>query len=227
MEKSAFHSGICRLRQARPRLPPCLRLHRMAGFGGSIAGREAQPDAGTGVESFKRNSPLMLRALPRSCLRCSLASGRTRLAAASRRSIAANTPCPFSASPWRAANFDSRIDRESLFDRRVRSRAPGLAPFLRHQGHDSASGDFHGRCYQAGHVSAPITSTARSRRWSTSSFADGNVAKVINDPPLKKRGKDWVPIGPDDLKSVVDPIAATLVKCQQPRRGLPRPVQDV
>ena len=40
-------------------------------------------------------------------------------------------------------------------------------------------------------------------------------SKVVNDPPLKKRGKDWVPIEPSDLKSVVDPIAATLVKADR------------
>lgn len=46
-------------------------------------------------------------------------------------------------------------------------------------------------------------------------FADGDVVEVVNDPPLKKRGKDWVPIGPDDLKSAVDPVAATLVKADR------------
>lgn len=43
-------------------------------------------------------------------------------------------------------------------------------------------------------------------------FAGGDVVEVVNDPPLRKRGKDWVPIGPDDLKSAVDPVAATLIK---------------
>ena len=46
-------------------------------------------------------------------------------------------------------------------------------------------------------------------------FSGGNVAAVVNVPPLKKRGKDWVPIEPADLKSVVDPIAATLVKADR------------
>lgn len=46
-------------------------------------------------------------------------------------------------------------------------------------------------------------------------FSGGDVVKVINDPPLKKRGKNWVPIGPGDLKSAVDPIAATLVKADR------------
>ena len=40
-------------------------------------------------------------------------------------------------------------------------------------------------------------------------------SKVVNVPPLKKRGKDWVPLEPADLKSVVDPIAATLVKADR------------
>lgn len=46
-------------------------------------------------------------------------------------------------------------------------------------------------------------------------FANGNVVKVINDPPLKKRGKNWVPIKPEDLKSTLDPIAATLVRADR------------
>jgi hypothetical protein len=43
-------------------------------------------------------------------------------------------------------------------------------------------------------------------------FEKGDVVKVVNEPPLKKRRKDWVPIEPSDLKSVVDPLAATLVR---------------
>lgn len=42
-------------------------------------------------------------------------------------------------------------------------------------------------------------------------FRDGNVVRVVNEPPLRKR-KNWVPIEPADLKSVVDPLAASLVK---------------
>lgn len=45
-------------------------------------------------------------------------------------------------------------------------------------------------------------------------FKDGNVVKVVNEPPLKKR-KNWVPIQPEDMKSVVDPLAATLVKADR------------
>jgi len=45
-------------------------------------------------------------------------------------------------------------------------------------------------------------------------FKGGNVVKVVNEPPLKKR-KNWVPIQPEDMKSVVDPLAATLVKADK------------
>jgi len=47
-------------------------------------------------------------------------------------------------------------------------------------------------------------------------FKGGDVVKVVNEPPLKKRGKNWVPVEPADLKSVVDPLAATLVKAATP-----------
>ncbi len=46
-------------------------------------------------------------------------------------------------------------------------------------------------------------------------------SKVANDPPLKKRGKDWVPLEPPaTCKSVADPIAATLVRADSLRRRL-------
>ncbi|BCH29631.1 hypothetical protein MesoLjLc_15610 [Mesorhizobium sp. L-8-10] len=46
----------------------------------------------------------------------------------------------------------------------------------------------------------------------TLAFADGKVSKVINVPPLQKRGKDWVPLDGKDLVAVTDPISAVLVR---------------
>lgn len=43
-------------------------------------------------------------------------------------------------------------------------------------------------------------------------FSGGRVAKVFNDPPPKKRGKDWVPVKDPHLRSVTDPISAVLVR---------------
>lgn len=50
----------------------------------------------------------------------------------------------------------------------------------------------------------------------TLAFAGDRVAKVSNVPPLKKRGKDWVPVAPRHLASVVDPISAALVRASGP-----------
>jgi hypothetical protein len=50
------------------------------------------------------------------------------------------------------------------------------------------------------------------------SFSGGNVARTVNVPPLKKRGSDWVPVAPADLRAVTDPISATLVRTDDPRR---------
>ncbi len=43
-------------------------------------------------------------------------------------------------------------------------------------------------------------------------FANGVVSGVENVPPLKARKKKWVEVSPEDLKSVADPISATLVR---------------
>jgi hypothetical protein len=50
----------------------------------------------------------------------------------------------------------------------------------------------------------------------TLAFAGDRVAKISNVPPLKKRGKDWVPVAPRHLASVVDPISAALVRASEP-----------
>lgn len=46
-------------------------------------------------------------------------------------------------------------------------------------------------------------------------FAGDMVSHTENIPPLKKQ-KNWVPLGPDDLKAVTDPLSLTLVKAASP-----------
>ena len=43
-------------------------------------------------------------------------------------------------------------------------------------------------------------------------FKGGTVTHTENVPPPRPRGEDWVALGPDDLKAVSDPIAATIVR---------------
>ncbi len=109
-------------------------------------------------------------------------------------------------------NLDSRIDRESyLIEGEVSSSGLG-AFFYDTHGTLLASGRFD-EGVQADRFRAEYR-YAKKPTLVDIQFSGGNVSKVVNEPPLKKRGKDWVPIGPDDLKSVVDPIAATLVKAK-------------
>lgn len=50
------------------------------------------------------------------------------------------------------------------------------------------------------------------KKRTTISFKAGAVADTVNDPPLKKRTENWVELTPEHLKSVADPISATLVR---------------
>ena len=48
-------------------------------------------------------------------------------------------------------------------------------------------------------------------------FTAGNVTATTNVPPLRqKNAKAWVLLGRDDLKAVVDPLSATLVRAKTP-----------
>jgi hypothetical protein len=111
------------------------------------------------------------------------------------------------------ANFDSRIDEQSYaIEGSVASAGLG-AIFDDTKGTISAAGKFSGKetrpeSFRADYVSGKKASVVDIR------FSDGNVTKVTNVPPLKKRGKDWLPLGPDDLLAVADPIAATLVQAK-------------
>jgi len=46
-------------------------------------------------------------------------------------------------------------------------------------------------------------------------FTGDTVSHTENIPPLKKQ-KNWVPLGPNDLKAVTDPLSLTLVKAESP-----------
>jgi hypothetical protein len=43
-------------------------------------------------------------------------------------------------------------------------------------------------------------------------FTNGTVSSTRVVPPPKKRGKDWIALNAADLKSAIDPIAATVVR---------------
>lgn len=45
------------------------------------------------------------------------------------------------------------------------------------------------------------------------SFAGGNVAKTVNQPPLRKK-PNWVPVTKANLNAVMDPISASLIRAE-------------
>jgi hypothetical protein len=109
--------------------------------------------------------------------------------------------------------IDSRIDKKGYSIEGEASSAGLGAFFYDTYGKLTASGRFTDTV-EADHFRAEYR-YAEKPTLVDIRFSGGNVVEVTNDPPLKKRRKDWVPIQPADLKSVVDPIAATLVKADR------------
>ena len=108
------------------------------------------------------------------------------------------------------ATFESRIDASS-YDVRGSVGAAWLgALFDDTKGTLQATGRFSERgvrpeLFRADYVSAKKPSLVDIR------FAAGDVTRTTVLPPPRKR-RNWVPLGPDDLHRVADPIAATLIK---------------
>lgn len=111
--------------------------------------------------------------------------------------------------PVASIDFDSRVDGDRYsVDGKVSSA--GLGAFFY---------DTHGTLTASGRIADRVQSDSFRAKYRYDDkptlveigFRDGDVVKVVNEPPLKKR-KNWVPVEPDDLKSVVDPLAATMVK---------------
>jgi hypothetical protein len=75
----------------------------------------------------------------------------------------------------------------------------------------TVNGRFSGRNPRPDGYSVSYTSGGKAKRTALS-FSGGRVSGVVNEPPLKKRGKDWVPVTGKHLASVTDPISAVLVR---------------
>ena len=101
--------------------------------------------------------------------------------------------------PVARVNFDSRVDKKGYSIEGEASSAGLGAFFYDTHGKLTASGRFADGV-RADHFRAEYRYDKKPTLVDIR-FSGGNVVKVVNDPPLKKRGKDWVPIKPADLKS--------------------------
>ena len=57
----------------------------------------------------------------------------------------------------------------------------------------------------------------KKKKRTTLSFSKGRVVEISNTPPLPPRRKDWVPVEAGQLRSVTDPISATLIRARDAR----------
>jgi hypothetical protein len=109
------------------------------------------------------------------------------------------------------ANFDSRVDATSYAITGSVSSAGLAVLFDDTKGTLKAEGAFSRPAVQPEVFRADYKS-GRKPAMVDIRFAKGTVAKTTNVPPLKNHTrKDWLPLGADDLRGAVDPIAATLV----------------
>lgn len=75
----------------------------------------------------------------------------------------------------------------------------------------TVNGRFSGRNPRPTGYSVSYSSGGKDKRTALS-FSGSRVSSVVNEPPLKKRGKDWVPVTGKHLASVTDPVSAVLVR---------------
>lgn len=122
------------------------------------------------------------------------------------------------------ATFSSRYDAGAYrIDGSVASA--GLARlFDDTHGTVSATGRFFGgqmrpQAFRADYTSGKKASVVDIR------FDGGNVVATRVVPAPKKRGRNWVPVGAGDLRSVADPIAATVIHAGSPDKVCGRTVK--
>src|SRR5262245_25792447 len=113
------------------------------------------------------------------------------------------------------STFDSTIGKDT-FAVKGRLSSAGIAQlFDDTEGTVSSVGRFSGKTTQATAFRVDYTDGKKSQTTAIR-FRDGSVTKTENVPPLKKRGGDWVPLQNSHLRSVTDPLAATLVRADSP-----------
>lgn len=88
----------------------------------------------------------------------------------------------------------------------------------------SSSGRFAGATPRPDHFVTTYVSGRKARKTEIG-FSGGDVTSTVNVPPLKKRGEDWVPLSGQDLRTVVDPISAALVRADSPEQVCGRTVK--
>lgn len=122
------------------------------------------------------------------------------------------------------STFESRFEN-GKFSVEGTVASAGIAEiFDRTKGKSSASGGFAGDRTQPDAFRMNY-SEGKRKQMTALKFRAGTVVSTENDPPLKKRGKKWVPLKPGDLDGVADPLSAGIVKAASPDKVCGRTIK--
>lgn len=122
------------------------------------------------------------------------------------------------------SKFDSSFDGDRFSLRGSMSSAGIAQIFDDTKGTVSASGRFSGTSPRPDDFVTNYVSGSKAKKTEIG-FSGGNVSKVVNVPPLKKPDDDWVPVAKADLRAVLDPLSATLVRADKPDQVCSRTVK--
>ncbi len=116
--------------------------------------------------------------------------------------------------PVARSNFESVISGDRFtVNGQVSSAGVGRL-FDSTVGNSKVSGSFVGKATRADSFRIQYKS-GKETQTTAIRFVGGNVAKTVNVPPLRKRS-NWVALKAADLRSVSDPISATLIRADGP-----------
>jgi hypothetical protein len=127
--------------------------------------------------------------------------------------------------PIARSTFDSRVGSDAFSVKGTVSSAGIATIFDSTKGIATASGAFKGGVTQPTAFRMNYTEGKR-KQMTTLGFRNGDVVSTENVPPLKKRSKKrWVPLDTNDLKGVLDPFSAGLIKADSPDQVCDRTIK--
>ena len=127
--------------------------------------------------------------------------------------------------PIARSTFDSQVGSDAFSVKGTVSSAGIATIFDSTKGTATASGAFKGGVTQPSAFQMNYTEGKR-KQMTTLGFKNGDVVSTENVPPLKKRSrKRWVPLDTNDLKGVLDPFSAGLIKASSPDQVCDRTIK--
>jgi hypothetical protein len=127
--------------------------------------------------------------------------------------------------PIARSSFDSQVGSDAFSVKGIVSSAGIATIFDSTKGTATATGVFKDGVTQPSTFKMNYTEGKR-KQMTTLGFRNGDVVSTENVPPLKKRNpKRWVALDTSDLKDVLDPFSAGLIKADGPEQVCNRTIR--